>query len=191
MHRHARLIAVVLFLALLWALFQFTGLREHFTLQYVHDGFEQHLLTGLLLFAALFSLGNLIQVPGWLFLAAAVLALGQFWGAVATYVAACVSCLVTFLLIRALGGDALRSFKGGLAQRIFAQLDSHPLRSVLLLRLLFQTVPALNYALALSGIKLRDYAIGTLLGLPLPIALYCIFLQTLARWMHWPLPQGV
>lgn len=190
MHRHARLIAVVLFLATLWAIFQFTGLRGHFTLQFVHDSFEQHLLTGLLLFAALFSLGNLIQIPGWLFLAAAVLALGQLWGGLATYFAACVSCLFTFVLIRALGGDALRSFKGGLAQRIFAQLDRHPLRSVVLLRLLFQTVPALNYALALSGIKLREYLLGTLLGLPVPIALYCIFLQTLARWLHWPLPLG-
>jgi uncharacterized membrane protein YdjX (TVP38/TMEM64 family) len=188
MRRHARLIAVAVFLALLWAIFQFAGLRDHFTLQYVHDSFEQHVWTGLLLFVALFSLGNLIQIPGWLFLTAAVLALGQLWGGVATYVAACVSSLITFLLIRALGGDALRGFDGRLAQRVFARLDRQPLRSVFVLRLLFQTVPALNYALALSGIRLRDYAVGTALGLPLPIALYSVFLRTLARWMQWPLP---
>lgn len=60
---------------------------------------------------------------------------------------------------------------GTVAQRIFARLDTHPVRSVALLRLLFQTMPALNYSLAMSGIGLRGYLIGTLLGLPLPIAL--------------------
>ena len=55
-----------------------------------------------------------------------------------------------------------------------------PSRSVVLLRMLFQTMPALNYALAMSGIRFRTYLIGTLAGLPLPIALYCVFFDTLA-----------
>lgn len=175
-------------LAALWAAVQFSGIRDHFTPQFIHDAFASHPITGLLLFVALFSVGNLIQIPGWVFLAAAVLTLGQLWGGIATYVAASVSCMVTFVLIRLLGGNALRSFDGPLARRIFARLDTHPVQSVGLLRLLFQTMPALNYALAMSGVRPRSYLIGTLLGLPLPIAVYCVFLQTLARWMHWPLP---
>ncbi len=50
-----------------------------------------------------------------------------------------------------------------------------------LLRVVFQTVPALNYTLALSGVRARDYLIGTSLGLPLPIALYCLFFDYLAK----------
>jgi len=53
-----------------------------------------------------------------------------------------------------------------------------------LLRMLFQTLPALNYTLALTGVKFRDYLIGTLLGLPLPIALYCLFFDFLARVLN-------
>ena len=45
-----------------------------------------------------------------------------------------------------------------------------------MLRVLMQTAPALSYTLALSGVKFRDYLIGSLVGLPLPIASYCIFL---------------
>jgi len=45
---------------------------------------------------------------------------------------------------------------------------------------LFQTAPAVNYALAMSGIRFRSYLIGTLIGLPLPIAAYCIFFDVLA-----------
>lgn len=54
----------------------------------------------------------------------------------------------------------------------------------MILRIFLQTVPALNYALAMSGVKFRDYLIATLLGLPLPIALYCLFFEYLARMLH-------
>jgi uncharacterized membrane protein YdjX (TVP38/TMEM64 family) len=50
--------------------------------------------------------------------------------------------------------------------------------------MLFQTLPALNVALALSGVRLRTYLVGTLLGLPLPIALYCLFFDSLAKALH-------
>ena len=90
----------------------------------------------------------------------------------------------TFATIRALGGDALRLLKNRIAVRLLRQLDAQPIASVALLRVLFQTVPALNYALAMSGIKFRTYLIGTLMGLPVPIALYCIFFNILANWLH-------
>ena len=189
MRRYTRLIAVVLFMAALWAVFELSGLKQHFSLQYVHDSFEQNTFVGLLVFSGLFALGNLVQIPGWLFLVAAVLALGRLWGGLATYVAACVSCCTTFWIVRLLGADALREFKGRWGQRIFARLDAHPTQSVFALRLLFQTVPALNVALALSGVRFRSYLVGTLLGLPLPILLYALFFDQLARVLHWPLPQ--
>lgn len=182
--RYRRLIGVVLFLGMLLAVFEFSGLRGHFNLPYMRQVIEQHQVGGLLLFVLLFSLGNLIQIPGWVFLAAAVLTLGQMWGAVVTYIAAVVSCVLTFLTIRAVGGDALRQFKNRFAVRILTQLDARPVGSVVLLRLLFQTAPALNYALSMSGIRLRSYLTGTLLGLPVPIALYCIFFEELGTLLH-------
>lgn len=180
MHRHARFLAVILFLGLLLGIFELSGLRDHFSLEFLQHRILEHRIGGLLIFVLMFSLGNLIQVPGWLFLAAAVLTLGRTMGGLATYVAACVSCVVTFLMIRFVGGNALRQLDSRLADRIFARLDARPVASVFLLRLLFQTVPALNYALALSGIAFRKYLIGTLLGLPLPIVLYCLFFDSLA-----------
>ncbi len=186
MHRYKRLFAVAAFLALMLALVQFSGLRDNFNLTYLHQKFLDNELTGLLIFVALFALGNLIQIPGVIFLAAAVLALGEVWGGIATYIAAVLSCVFTFWLIRLLGGDALREINGKWPQRLLAGLDAHPIKSVALLRVLLQTVPALNYALALSGVKFRNYLTGTLIGLPLPIALYCIFFDYLARSLHIP-----
>jgi len=186
MHRYHRLLAVIGFLAVLALVFQLTGLREHFSLAFLHQKFLDNRVGGMLVFVLLFALGNLVQIPGSVFLAAAVLALGEVWGGLATYVAAVVSCACTFWVIRLLGGDALRQLGGRTAQRILARLDAHPVQSVALLRILLQTVPALNYALALSGMRFRSYLLGTLLGLPLPILLYCVFFDRLARVLHLP-----
>jgi uncharacterized membrane protein YdjX (TVP38/TMEM64 family) len=184
MHKYRRLILVALFLVVLLAAFQFSGLREDMSLQYLHDALLAHKFWGLVVFALLFALGNLIQIPGWIFLAAAVLALGRIWGGLATYLAATFSCCCTFLLIRLLGGSALRELDSKLARRILAHLDERPVLVITALRVLFQTVPALNYALSLSGVRFRHYLIGTLLGLPLPIAVYCLFFDYLGRALH-------
>jgi uncharacterized membrane protein YdjX (TVP38/TMEM64 family) len=182
--RHGRLIGVVLFLLSLLIIFELSGLRGHLNLAYLREKLLDNPRTGLLLFVLLFSLGNLIQIPGWVFLGSAVLALGQVMGGLVTYIAASISCVVTFLLIRFLGGSALRQIKNQTLMKILTRLDSHPIQSMVLARIIFQTLPALNYALAMSGVKLRNYIFATLLGLPIPIALYCVFFKYLAAVLH-------
>jgi hypothetical protein len=73
-----RLIAVVLFLFLLFAIFELTGFRAHFNLGFLQNTIRDHQASGLLIFVLIFALGNLVQIPGWVFLAAAVLALVSF-----------------------------------------------------------------------------------------------------------------
>lgn len=181
---YKRLIAVFLFLAILFLVFELTGLKDHFNPGFLQQRILEHKFGGLLIFVLLFSLGNLIQIPGWLFLAAAVLALGRSFGGLATYVAASISCVATFLTIRFLGGDALRQLDNRIAVSALRRLDDRPIASIVSLRMLFQTAPALNYALAMSGVGFRDYLVGTLLGLPLPILLYCLFFDFLGKALH-------
>ena len=173
--RYRRLIMLAMVLALVLITVELTGLREQLSVSFLRAQLEANPITGLIAFVVVFVVGNLIQLPGWIFLAAAILALGTVMGGVATYIAACVSCLVTYVLVRGLGGSALKEINNPWAQKILARLDSHPIRSVALLRLVFQTMPALNYTLALSGVPLRPYLIGSLIGLPFPILLYCLF----------------
>lgn len=180
---NGRLLAVVAFVVVLLLGFRLSGLNEHFELATLQREIAGHPLGGVLFFVVLFSLGNLLLIPGWVFLAAAVYAFGAPLGGLATYAAACVSCVITFGVIRLLGGDALRRLRNPLALRIFRQLDAAPIRSVVALRMLFQTLPALNAAFAMSGIRFRHYVLGTLLGLPLPIAIYVLFFDQLALWL--------
>lgn len=184
LRRHQRLLSVVVFLALLALIFSVSGLRGHMNLAYVREQLQGHPVEGFVSFVMLFVLGNLVQIPGWLFLAAAVLALGQGWGWLVTYLAACISCVVTFLLVRWLGGDALRAVPNRWVIKVLAQLDRRPVRSVFVARVLFQTLPALNYALAMSGIRFTGYFLGTALGLVLPLVVYCYFFETLAKLMN-------
>ena len=179
--RHKRLLAVLAFLALLLALLDLSGLRGQFSLELLRTRLLENKLQGLAIFVLLFALGNLIQIPGFVFLAAAVLALGRVAGGCVTYLAALVSCVATFLSIRLVGGNALRDFDNRLATAIFRRLDRYPVVSVAVLRVLFQTAPALNYALAMSGVGFGRYLIGTVIGLPLPIALYCLLFDFLGK----------
>lgn len=181
LRRYSQALSVLAFLALLLLIFQLSGLRGNFTLAFLQQQILANKATGLLTFILLFSLGNLIQIPGWFFLAAAVLTFGKIWGGVVTYAAASVSCVVTFLTIKLIGGDALRQFDNRLAVKIFRSLDAWPITSITLLRMVFQTLPALNYSLALSAVKFRHYLVGTLIGLPVPISLYCLFFDSVAR----------
>lgn len=181
--RRWRWVAVLAFVVALWAVLEFSGLRARLNLQLLRDSLQQHLALGLVVFTGLFALANLMHIPGGVFLAAAVLAFGPVVGGGLTYVVANIACLLTFFAIRALGGaHALRGINSRLARRLFERLDAHPLRSVIVLRLVFQTMPTLNYALALSGVHWRHYALGTLLGLPLPIAVMTGLVGTVAAW---------
>ncbi len=179
LRRNARLLAVVLFLVALLAVAELSGFRAHFTLVFLRETLAANPVKGVAVFVLLFGLGNLIQIPGWIFLAAAVLAFGEVAGGLITYLAATISCTVTFLTVRLLGGNALQSLNNRFALRVMQRLHAHPVQSVVLLRTVFQTLPALNFALAMSGISFKRYLVGTLCGLPLPIALYCLFFDFL------------
>ena len=182
--RYRRLPGLLLFLLALVLLEWKFGLREHLNLQYLQQQLHGHPIGGVLLFVGLFAVGNMVHLPGWIFLAAAVYAFGRLDGGLLTYVAASLSCVFTFATIRLIGGDVSATLNRPFALRLLAQLHAHPVRNVLILRTVFHTLPTLNYALALSGVRLRDYATGTLLGLPLPIAVYCLFFDYLITAAH-------
>jgi uncharacterized membrane protein YdjX (TVP38/TMEM64 family) len=182
--RYRRLASVFLLLGLLLLIVQMTGLKNDFSLAYLREVLGNNLWGGLLIFVLLFILGNLAHIPGWIFLAAAVLVLGRAGGGLVTYIAACISCGLTFLAVRRIGGNAVERLNNRLAARLLQRLQAHPVRNMVLLRTLFQTLPALNYTLALSGVGFKQYMQATLLGLPLPIAAYCLFFDFIARITH-------
>ncbi len=172
-----KLIFLCLFLLLVFVLAEFTGIRSGLSPENIKGLFFQHQVFGILFSCLAFSLGNLLYIPGWIFLVGAVFGLGKEWGGLATYVAAVSSSAISFFIIQRIGGDSLRSLNGNIANKIFSKLDQRPVSSIIILRIIFQTVPALNYTLALARVRFPHYIVGTLIGLPLPIFVYCYFFE--------------
>ena len=58
---------------------------------------------------------------------------------------------------------------------------ARPILTVALLRLFLWVAPPINYALALSTVRYRDYAAGSALGLAIPTALAAVVFGYLFR----------
>jgi len=178
-----KLLYILTFFVVLYLMMEISGLRSNISPGTIKEIFLHHTILGLFFFCLAYSLGNLVYIPGWIFLVGAVFALGKEWGGMASFLAGLCSATVSFFIIRSVGGTALLSLKNKWANRIFAHLDERPILSVAILRLLFQTLPAINYALALTDLRFRHYIIGTLIGLPLPIFLYCYFFESIFQYL--------
>jgi len=134
------------------------------------------------LFFAAFTVGELLYVPGLVFVGVAVYVYGPSLGALVALGGALCSVTVAFLLVRAIGGDALRAFRRPLLRRALRSLEARPIFTMFWLRSVFFMAPVLNYALALSGVGFRDYVLASGLGLVVPILG--------SAWaLHWLLAQ--
>jgi uncharacterized membrane protein YdjX (TVP38/TMEM64 family) len=136
---------------------------------------------GIGLFIVVFAVGELLHVPGMVFVAAAVMAWGPLAGGVLSYVSALVSISLVFVVVRTIGGQPLATVTQPRVRALLAQLETRPILTVALLRLFLWLAPPINYALALSTVRYRDYAAGSALGLVIPAALAAVVFGVLFR----------
>jgi uncharacterized membrane protein YdjX (TVP38/TMEM64 family) len=134
---------------------------------------------GQVAFIAGFALGELVHVPGFLFVAAAALAYGKAAGFALSFIGAVLSVSLSFAVVRRLGGTALADLDRPWIRRVLGHLDRRPVRTVVALRLVLWLAPGLNYALALTRVRFRDYLVGSALGLALPVLGITLFFEYL------------
>jgi len=158
-----------------------TGLDESLDRERVRAMVEEAGAFGFLIFIAIFAFGELIHIPGLVFVAAGVMAFGQVMGGLLGYLGALVSVSTSFFVVRLVGGQPLAGLKRPRLERILSHLEERPIRVVTILRLILWMAPPINYALAMSRIRFRDYLIGSALGLLLPIAIAITFFEWLLR----------
>lgn len=154
-----------------------TGLTEYLTRERIHEQMIALGPLGAVLFVGLFIVGELAHVPGWVFVGAAVLAYGQVIGGALGYLGAQIAVAVAFVVIRAIGGDALSGIERPLIKRMLAAVDSRPVLAVAGLRVLLWMTPALTYALAMTRVRFWPYVLGNLIGLTVPVAIMAFFME--------------
>ncbi len=177
----ARRLAVLCLIALLACVAWWRGWLDGLDAQVVGSLVRDAGAWGPALFLLLFSLGNGLGAPGFLFVLSAA-ALWPPWEAfLLTWAGAIGAGLVGYAFARSVG----RSFvEAHLTQRMRAldrRIEHHALRSVAALRLtLFLSTPA-HWALGLTSVPLRPLLLGSAIGFALPSALWTFAGRELLR----------
>jgi uncharacterized membrane protein YdjX (TVP38/TMEM64 family) len=174
--RWLRPLLVVVLFAGSWAVGEATGVTDHLTQDGIRALVAEAGVWGALVYVAVFTIGELVHVPGIVFVAAAAVAFGGVHGFLLALAAAVVSVSTSFFVVRAVGGRALTTVERPWVVKMLARLDARPIRTIAILRLVLWLAPPLNYALAMTSVSFRDYLIGSVLGLGPPVlAMYLLF----------------
>lgn len=173
-----RLLYSIVFVFLLFILIKIFQLQEYANAVFIRDLFNHNSFLAISVFIILFCLANISYIPGWIFLATSVYLFGKINGGLLVFLAAIISSLFSFFVLRMIFGRPLTEIQVPKIQKIMKKFQHNEMFGVTVLRLIFQTNPFINYALAFSSVRAKNYIMGTLLGLPLPIIVYCYFFET-------------
>ena len=183
--RALRLTTLVIVLVALFMVGRATGITHHLGPERVRDLVRGAGPWAYLVYAGTFAVGELVHIPGMLFVGAGILAFGKTAGFLMAFTGAVLSVSVTFLFVRGVAGQVFSESKHPFIKRILSHLDERPVRTVMLLRLLLWLMPAVNYALALSNVRFRDYFVGSTLGLFVPVLGAAVFFEWIFVRFAW------
>ena len=155
-----------------------TGLLQSANTQAIREMVSHSGLLGVLLYFCFFSIGQLLHIPGMIFVVAAVLAFGNGLGLFFAMAGAAIAMSVVFFVVRVIGGTPLSNPRSQWVRRAVAQLDTQPFKSIVLMRLVFSTGPWLNYVLAMSTVRYSHYIGASVLGI-IPQVVVTVFLVDL------------
>jgi len=155
------------------------GLEEYVDVERIRGWMAEAGPFGFIVFVGVFAVGELMHIPGMVFVAAASAAYGQWIGVAAAYLGSVISVSVGFQVARTIGGQPLGRIKWAWARRALTRLEDHPVRTVALLRLVLWMLPAVNYALGVSPIRFRDHLLGSAIGLVVPVVTAVFFFDWL------------
>lgn len=139
----------------------------------VRESIDEAGLVGALLFAVVYGAITLTPAPKAVLSIAAGTLFG-FWQAIPLVIlGAMIGATIAFVLGRALGRDAVEKYVGARIDRVDALLTERGLPAVIAVRLV-PVIPftVINYASGLTGLRRRDYLIGTAIGMLPGIAAY-------------------
>lgn len=119
-----------------------------------------------LVFVLLYAALTVLLIPGGFRSLLAGALFGPVWGTVLTVIAATLGASVAFLISRSVGRAHVERIAGPRISQIDSWITNRGLGAVLFVRLVplfpFNTV---NYAAGLTGLPLRTFALGTLIGI--------------------------
>nr|WP_244817267.1 VTT domain-containing protein [Caballeronia sp. Lep1P3] len=129
----------------------------------------------------------LISVPITVLIATTGLAFGAGWGSLYAFSGTMISAAIMYLLGRWLGRDAVRKLAGARVNRLSERVAKRGIVAVVVLRLLpVAPFSIVNLVAGASHIRMRDFLIGTLLGMGPGILLTVAFAHQLVASLRRP-----
>jgi uncharacterized membrane protein YdjX (TVP38/TMEM64 family) len=165
-----RLTLLAVFLVGIYLIGRATGFIEELTVAGIRESMRVAGVGGFAVFVAIFCVGQLLYIPAFVFVMVSGLAYGPVWGSVASMIAGTISVAVSFIIVRTIGGQPLKSthIKRPFLQKPLDRLEQQPIRSMIVIRLFLWAIPPVNYTLAMSGVTFRDYMIAAVIGMTPP-----------------------
>ncbi len=118
------------------------------------------------LFAGLYAVVSLSPLPKTVFTLAAGAVFGLGVGLAVVVCGATVGAVLGFYLGRLLGRELLHRYTGRTVERVDVQLRRYGVWAVLVLRLVpFVPFTALNYVAGVTAVRVRDFVLGTAVGI--------------------------
>jgi uncharacterized membrane protein YdjX (TVP38/TMEM64 family) len=137
---------------------------------------------GVLVYAIAFAVAAICLVPGSILTVGAGVAYGLVWGTIIASTTSAAAATAAFLVARTVARQRVAAWAA--SDPRFAALDAavgdHGLKLVILVRL-SPLIPfnVLNYALGVTRVRLRDFLLGSFLGM-LPVTLLYVYVGSLA-----------
>jgi len=165
-----RLALLAAFLIGVYLIGRATGFTDQLTVEGIRESMGAAGVGGFAVFVAVFCVGQLLYIPGFVFVMVSGLAYGPLWGSLASVIAATISVAVSFFIVRTIGGQPLKNLniKRPFLQKPLDRLEQQPIRSMIVIRLFLWAIPPVNYTLAMSGVTFRDYMIAAVIGMTPP-----------------------
>jgi len=173
-----RVAFVVVMVATLWIVVTVTGLDELLHEEQLREVVVRFGAWGAVIFFAAFVLGQFMHLPGVLFIAAATFAWGPLAGGFMSLLGATLAVSANFYVVRRVGGGALADMRRPMLIRVLSSLHRRPRATMFAARAIFNTSAVLTTMCALSGVRLRDHAIASAVGMMVPILGWAFVLET-------------
>lgn len=179
-----RLLALVVLVGVLYGIAHLTGLTELQSIDALQAKVDEAGAWGWLVFASIFILLHQMHIPGVFFLLAAMWLFGPWEGALIGGVAAQISLMIHYVVIRGVGGSPLSETQRPWLRKWVEMLHERPILAMVVIRFVMVMSPTVNIPVVLSGIKFRDYAIGTAIGLGIFLAAVALGYDMLEPWIR-------
>jgi uncharacterized membrane protein YdjX (TVP38/TMEM64 family) len=188
--RIALALAVLAAIAVAWPL----GALDWVTHDNIHRLLAESGAWGPVLYVAAFTAFEPFGVPGAVFVLPASLAWETSFAVAMSVLGATGAGITSFALARGVLGDKFEQRLPPRLRAMTATAREHPLRTVILVRVLFGLAAPAHWALALSGVRLTPFVLGSLIGFVPPMLAFVVFGRAIIEWLErqrdvrlWPL----